>query len=164
MNTTGRIGSYPIGSSCPLQTVAPSQMTPIARTLEAARTRPHIRAMLAADAARTTPEPTPPAPQRATIAVAGHTLYAPGFTADSFDRAIQRAHDEGLTVDATDRRDMVLVSNPAHGTAYTVSRSECSCKAGQRGVPCKHRALCIFLADVMHQLPQPAIPAIAAAA
>lgn len=103
----------------------------------------------------------PDSPSPATITVAGHTLYAPTFTADSFDRAIMRAHDEGLQVMATDRRDMVLVSNPTHGTCYTVSRTTCDCKAGQRGIACKHRALAIFLADVMHQLPVPTVPAAA---
>ncbi len=95
--------------------------------------------------------PDDPAPT--TITVGGVDVEAPGFTSHSFDRAIMRAHDAGLRVAATDRADMVLVTNRAHATAYTVSRSQCSFKAGQRGVGCKHRALAIFLADICHDLP-----------
>lgn len=107
----------------------------------------------------TDPEPTPPA---AALEVGGFTVDAPGFTAATFDRAIHRAHNDGLTGAPTDRTDCVLITNPTNGASYTVSRSQCSCKAGQRGLGCKHRALAIFLADIMHALPTPAPQPIAA--
>lgn len=88
--------------------------------------------------------------------IAGHTVTAPGFSPESFDRAIKRAHDDGLQIAPTDRGDCVLVSNPTNGASYTVSRRACSCKAGQRGIGCKHRALAVFFADIMHALPIPA--------
>lgn len=84
------------------------------------------------------------------ITVAQHTINAPGFTAQSFDRAIQRAHDEGLIVRRIPDLIMSLeVINPTHGTSYVTTRYECSCPAGQRGGPCKHRAYSIFLKDIV---------------
>lgn len=108
------------------------------------------------DGDRPEPTPTPPAGR---LQVGGFTVDAPGFTVDTFDRAIYRAHNDGLTIAPTDRGDCVLVTNPTNGASYTVSRSQCSCTAGRRGLGCKHRALAIFLADIMHALPRPAAAA-----
>lgn len=94
-----------------------------------------------------------------TIEVGGFTVDAPGFTAESFDRAIHRAHDNGLIVAATDRPDMLLVTNPTHGTCYTVSRDTCTCRAGEHGLGCMHRALVVFLMDVTHDMPQATVAA-----
>ena len=113
------------------------------------------------------PQPTPPAPASALLVtdsfeIAGHRVTAPGFSPESFDRAIYRAHNDGLQVAPTDRSDCVLVSNPTNGASYTVSRRSCTCKAGQRGTGCKHRALAIFLADIVHSLPVASPTAVAA--
>lgn len=108
----------------------------------------------------TDPEPTPPAGAALIVTdsfeIAGHRVTAPGFSPESFDRAIKRAHDDGLTLEATDRGDCVLVSNPVNGRTYTTSRRSCSCRAGQAGTPCKHIAYAVFMADIVGALPTPA--------
>jgi hypothetical protein len=50
--TTDRIGPYPIGASCPWRNADPATLTPIAKTLELARTRQWMRDVLATLATR----------------------------------------------------------------------------------------------------------------
>ncbi len=114
-------------------------------------------------AVETDPEPTPPAPA-SMLEVGSYTVDAPGFTPDSFDRAVHRAHCDGLTVTPTDGGGCVLVTNPTNGAAHTVRRRQCSCMAGQRGLGCKHRALAIMFADILHTLPRPVTMPVAVAA
>lgn len=52
MNSLTPIRPRMIGASCPWRVIAPADLTPLARDLEAARTNPHVRAMLAAAANR----------------------------------------------------------------------------------------------------------------
>ena len=90
--------------------------------------------------------------------IAGHTINAPGFrSAEQFDRALHRAMCEQCEVapfpfGRPNDHSLVIVKNPEHGTEYSVSRHMCSCPAGEQYQPCKHRALAIFLADVMGEL------------
>ena len=92
-----------------------------------------------------------PDPEPGTLEVGGYTVLAPTFrSADQFDRAIQRAFNDGVRVEATDRADLFLVSNPASTTAYTTGRTSCTCKAGQTETPCKHIARVIFELDIVH--------------
>ena len=104
-----------------------------------------------------TPQPTPPA---GALTVDGFTVMAPTFhTARQFDAAVGRAFADGLMVMATDHPDWFAVTNPTTGITYSANRTQCSCKAGQNGLPCKHVAAVIVELDVM---PQPtAIPAVA---
>ena len=148
--------SYPIGGSCPWRIVAPAQMTPIARTLEAARTRPNVRAMLAAEAAKATrPEPTNcgPSTDSEPIVFAGIEVDAPGFASQAqFEQAMMRALIDELQVKPHEQSDRYVVGHP-HSHAYLTSRDRCSCKAGVSGQPCKHRATLILHLDIR----QPAI-------
>ena len=140
MNTVTR--SYPIGGSCPWRIVAPAQMTPIARTLEAARTRPNIRAMLAAEAAKATP-PESPSPVPGTILVGGFILEAPGFTPESFDRGMHRAFNDNLEL-----RAIPGAIGRFRVNGYMTDRNTCTCKAGQTNTACKHRAYVIYMMDI----------------
>lgn len=89
-----------------------------------------------------------------TIIVDGSTVTAPGFTVASFQRALQRADADNLKLGWTDRPDVFTVSRGVGmNNFYVTGRSQCNCKAGQRGVGCKHRALAIFLADIGNDLP-----------
>jgi len=84
-------------------------------------------------------------PASASITWAGHTVTAPNFTQDQFDRAMGRAFVDELEV-KPDRQDgRYLVGHP---DAYAVSREQCTCKAGQTGTPCKHRAVLIAHLDI----------------
>ena len=127
--------SYPIGGSCPWRIVAPAQMTPIARTLEAARTRPNVRAMLAAEAAKaTSPEP-PTSAASESLTWHGHEVDAPGFTQDQFDRAMVRAFVDDLEVTETDTAGRYIVGHRNTGIGYNVTRERRGCKAGTAGTP-----------------------------
>ena len=154
MNTVTR-SSYPIGSSCPWRIVAPAWMTPIARTLEAARTRPNVRAMLAAETAKAMrPEPVETPASADPITFNGHEVDAPGFTQSQFDRAMVRAFIDDLEVTADSQLpDRWMVSHRNAGVGYHVTRERCGCKAGSARTPCKHRAFLIAHLDVR----QPAI-------
>lgn len=83
------------------------------------------------------------------IRIDGYTIHAPGFTAHSFDQAVKRAHDAGLTIHATDRADTVMVSSLSSMAYHSVTRTSCTCKAGQRRQPCMHRGMAIFMVSIM---------------
>ena len=146
MNTVTR--SYPVGGSCPWQIVAPAQMTPIARMLEAARTRPNVRAMLAKEAGVPSGTGVADATPEQPITYHGHEVDAPGFTQDQFDRAMVRAFVDDLEVTETDTPERYMVGHRNTGIGYHVTRERCGCKAGSSGVPCKHRAFLIAHLDI----------------
>lgn len=98
------------------------------------------------------PEPTAPA-SRDVFTIAGHEVEAPGFSPATFDQAIKRAHDDGIELEATDRGSVLVAVNPRRGSRYTVTRRSCTCKAGQTGIGCKHRAMAIFFADILGTTP-----------
>jgi hypothetical protein len=80
------------------------------------------------------------------ITYCGHVVDAPGFTQDSFTRAMARAFCDDLQVTPYhDGRHLVGCRNVY---AYLVTRTSCDCKAGRVGTPCKHRAVLIAHLDV----------------
>ena len=67
--------------------------------------------------------------------------------ADQWARALNWALDEGLDVLVEPLSGEAFVESATRpGTLYAVSASACSCPAGQRGIPCKHRAC--YLAQI----------------
>lgn len=81
----------------------------------------------------------------------GHTVDAPGFDQDRFERAMARAFVDDLQIKPL-HGDTFLVhySGATHG--HRVTRETCTCPAGQHDVPCKHRALVIAHLDI--RMPQ----------
>lgn len=74
------------------------------------------------------------------------TMIVTPATAQSWQKALNRAIAEALDVYvATDGTAFVESSSQA-GLLYIVTRESCSCPAGERGIPCKHRAC--FLAQI----------------
>ena len=82
----------------------------------------------------------------ASIAYEGYHVLAPGFSATGFARMVERAFGEGVQLQATDQPGQFHATRPGSPSSYTTSRASCSCWAGSRGNPCKHRALaCLIL-------------------
>lgn len=77
----------------------------------------------------------------------GIQINAPGYTAKSFDRAVERAHNEGVRTMPCAKARTVITSSGTSNRTYFTTRETCTCRAGQQGRPCKHRALAIFLVD-----------------
>lgn len=85
-------------------------------------------------------------PASAPITYCGHVVDAPGFTQDSFTRAMARAFCDDLQIKPYhDGRHLVGYPNVY---AYLVTRERCTCKAGCAGTPCKHRAFLIACLDI----------------
>jgi hypothetical protein len=62
-------------------------------------------------------------------------------TPEQWNRALQRAIAEALDVLTEPQSGRTFVeSGTTPGIVYEVTEHGCSCKAGQNGVPCKHRA------------------------
>ena len=80
------------------------------------------------------------------ISFGGHRVDAPGFTAEQFARAIARALVDELEIHETNGRH--IVSHKGLTTGYAVTRTSCTCKAGEVGTPCKHRAILCFHLDL----------------
>ena len=77
----------------------------------------------------------------------GHTVDAPGFDQDRFDRAMARAFIDDLRLEPLPG-DAFLVHFPGSSRGHYTTRETCTCPAGQHDVPCKHRALVIAHRDV----------------
>lgn len=90
----------------------------------------------------------------------GIQIEAPGFTPEQFDRAVQRAHDEGIEVMPWAAETGTVLTTSGDGKrVYFTTRATCTCAAGQRGVGCKHRSLAVFLFDVCGlDITQPGMP------
>lgn len=101
-----------------------------------------------------------PAPAE-TLVIGGHTVTAPGFTAQQFDAAVHRAHVAGLTARPARYRGAAYVRNPQRPEPYLTTRTTCTCTAGQHGRPCHHRAFILFLEFVCGEsvLSQPQVAA-----
>ncbi|HEV2125804.1 MAG TPA: SWIM zinc finger family protein [Chloroflexota bacterium] len=80
------------------------------------------------------------------VTFGGHQVDAPGYTSDQFERAICRALVVQLEIHAVNGSH--VVSHPGLTGGYKVTRTSCTCKAGEVGTPCKHRAALIFHLDV----------------
>lgn len=81
----------------------------------------------------------------------GHTVNAPGFNQDRFDRAMMRAFVDDLQITPL-QGEAFLVHHPGATHGHRVTRETCTCPAGQHDVPCKHRALVIAHLDI--RMPQ----------
>lgn len=90
-----------------------------------------------------TPEPTP-APA---VVWGGVTVDAPGFSQDQFERAMMRAFADDLQI-TQDGSGVHVVYHPGQTSGYAVTRTRCGCPAGDKGVPCKHRAVLIAHLDI----------------
>jgi len=85
-------------------------------------------------------------------------------TESQWGRALDRALSEGLDVLVEPISGEAFVESATRpGTLYAVSAFSCSCPAGQRGIPCKHRAC--YMAQIgvlaLDPEPDPAGPALA---
>jgi len=75
------------------------------------------------------------------VEFAGYTIHASAFDAGQLDRLVHRALDEGVRLTATEQPGVYLAKRPGSPATYRTTRTGCTCPAGQRGRPCKHRAL-----------------------
>jgi hypothetical protein len=83
-----------------------------------------------------------------TIRFGGHTVRAPGFTAETFASAIDRALSDGLTISPGRAPRTWHVRNPVSGHEYATNRHGCSCPASLHGSPCKHAAIVILVETI----------------
>ena len=75
----------------------------------------------------------------------GREITADGFTAETFQRALDRAASEGLRAErAADPETVAVVSGDR---VYQTTRQSCTCTAGRFHKPCKHLAFRLFLTD-----------------
>lgn len=103
----------------------------------------HCRAAGRTMQTSTTPEPATPD----TISWGGHVVGAPGFSEDQFERAMARAFADDLRVKQL-HDGAYVVHHPGTTNGYRVTRERCTCKAGEVGTPCKHRAVLIAHLDI----------------
>ncbi|HEV2122886.1 MAG TPA: hypothetical protein VGW38_08940 [Chloroflexota bacterium] len=87
-----------------------------------------------------------PAVSPALITFGGVEVDAPGFTIDSFERAICRALVDGLEIH--EAAGYHLATHRGVNGGYHVTRERCDCKAGEHDQPCKHRAMLCFHLDI----------------
>ena len=78
-----------------------------------------------------------------------HKVHAPGFTREGFLKAVERAKADGLWLGYVKKAGTVPVQNRSNGMTYLTTRSGCTCNAGQRGRPCKHRAIALYTFEVL---------------
>lgn len=88
-----------------------------------------------------------PQPLAVPVTWGGHTVDAPGFDQDQFERAMARAFTDDLRLKPL-RGRAFLVYRPGASVGQRVTRTTCSCPAGEHEVPCKHRAVVIAHLDV----------------
>ncbi len=84
---------------------------------------------------------------RNVITFGGATIDAPGFDQEGFEKALCRAFVDELVI-VQDQTGQDVVCHDGHRGGYFTSRHTCSCKAGEVGTPCKHRAFYCFHLDV----------------
>jgi hypothetical protein len=84
---------------------------------------------------------------RNVITFANVTVTAPGYTSESFEKALCRAFVDELVI-VQDQTGQDVVCHAGTNGGYFTTRESCSCKAGSCGTPCKHRAFWIFVHDV----------------
>jgi hypothetical protein len=85
----------------------------------------------------------------------GHTITAPGFTAETFAAGIGRALSDGLNVQPGRAPKTWLVFNSTNLSEYIVSPFGCSCRAGELNRPCKHRALAMLIEAILTPVDRP---------
>jgi len=74
---------------------------------------------------------------------------APGMTIKQFDNLTHKAHMLDLRI--TERVGPVaFVTSASHpGRVHRVTRFDCDCEGHRRWGRCSHRALCVFVFDIM---------------
>jgi hypothetical protein len=77
------------------------------------------------------------------------TVDHPGMSPRWFDRAVKRAHDAGLTIRFADNGTAYVTSASDPTVSYLVTRNECGCRGHLGHGRCLHRALWIFMVDVV---------------
>ncbi len=77
----------------------------------------------------------------------------PNMSPEWFDDAVNRAHAVGLRMLPTKRNGLRFVTSGSSSKVYQVSRTTCSCDGHRNAGRCYHRAMSIFLTDVMRQSP-----------
>lgn len=82
----------------------------------------------------------------------------PNFTVQQFDAAVDRAHRNDLRLIEVVNGIAFVTSGSRSNRAHRVTRTTCTCEGHRHVGRCQHRALCIFLADMMGGFGQP-IPA-----
>jgi hypothetical protein len=83
------------------------------------------------------------------LPIDGSMVLAPGFTSGAqFTAYVARAKAAGLRTRPTDRPGVVMVSSGSSPAVYAVTRTSCSCTAGQTHGYCYHRSLVIWMHDV----------------
>ncbi len=87
----------------------------------------------------------------------------PGFSIESFDTAVDRAHRNGLRVTEHVGPVAFVTSASRPGRVHRVTRTSCDCEGHAAYGRCMHRALAIFLADVMGGFGPAPVPANAVA-
>lgn len=95
------------------------------------------------------------------LTIEGRPVNAPGFTLQTFVAAVERAKADGLKVSPikTNPKGRTAIINPSNGNIYLTSRTTCTCKAGERGIPCKHIAAAIYAFDVKgRDITKPGLP------
>src|SRR4051794_27085588 len=84
------------------------------------------------------------------------SIVSNGLDTARWQQALDRALAECLGVVIEPISGEAFVESATHpGALYAVSATSCSCKAGQAGQPCKHRAC--YLAQI-GELPLPPAP------
>src|SRR5262245_42113583 len=79
--------------------------------------------------------------QEEPMAVQYQTRTARQETPQQWNRALARALADALDVLTEPTSGATFVESATEpGTIYAVTTSSCTCKAGGRGIPCKHRA------------------------
>jgi hypothetical protein len=65
------------------------------------------------------------------------------FALDKLAALLIRAREEEVRLEPLPRTEMMRATRPGSDFVYVVGAHACSCPAGQRGKPCKHRAMWI---------------------
>jgi hypothetical protein len=89
------------------------------------------------------------------LPVANH----PNFTVAQFDTAVDRAHRNDLRVVEVVKGVAFVTSGSRSNRLHRVTRTTCTCEGHKMRGRCAHRALCIFLCDMMGGFASASIPA-----
>ncbi len=84
-----------------------------------------------------------------TVRFGGFTICTDGFDDATFAAAIARALHDGLTISPGRAPRTWLVTNPLNRSEYVTNAHGCSCRAGEHGTPCKHRAIILVIEAIL---------------
>lgn len=83
-------------------------------------------------------------------------VNAPGMTITQFDSLAHKAHMLDLRVVEVVNGVAFVTSASQPGRLHRVTRTTCDCPGHKHTGRCMHRALCVFLADIMGGFGRPA--------